>query len=105
MTQDIDNHSEDWALAAEYTLGLLSDQEAKAFEDALAQDPELRSDYADWAETFASLTDDTPPVAPPADMWGRISARAFGREKKQSFFGRLGIMSALGGGLIGPVAV
>lgn len=67
ITDDIDNEDE-MALAAEYTLGLLSPVEVDAFEGVMAVDPDLRDQFAHWAEHFAQLTDDIAPVDPPADM-------------------------------------
>jgi len=61
MTDDIDN-TEELTLAAEYALGLLTPAETSAFEDVLAIDPNLRDQYAMWAESFVSLTDDVAPV-------------------------------------------
>lgn len=62
----------DDALAAEYALGLLGADEARRFEDRLAQEPELRAAYARWAGHFAALTDDIAPVEPPAHLRRRI---------------------------------
>lgn len=67
ITDDIDNEDE-MALAGEYTLGLLSPEEADAFDGVMAVGPDLRDQFAHWAEHFAQLTDDIPPVDPPADM-------------------------------------
>ncbi len=104
MTDDIEK-PEEWALAAEYTLGLLPPDEARKFEAQLSRDPAMRADYAFWAEHYAGLTDDIPEVTPPASVWKAISAAAFGAEEKRSWLSRFGLPSALGGGLIAALAV
>lgn len=68
----------DAATCAEYVLGLLSNADASAFEARLAADPDLRDETTYWAEYFAALTDAVPDVAPPAAIWHRIKADAFG---------------------------
>jgi anti-sigma-K factor RskA len=73
MTDEIDRE-EGKALAAEYALGLLTPDEARAFEERMAYDPDLRAAYALWAEHLARLTDDIAPVAPPPALQGRIQA-------------------------------
>ena len=89
MTDDIDN-TEELTLAAEYALGLLTPAETSAFEDVLAIDPNLRDQYAMWAESFVSLTDDVAPVAPPPQLEARIQEALFGKPaKKPSLFARL----------------
>lgn len=62
----------DDALAAEYALGLLDAEAARAFEARLAREPDLRAAYARWAEHFAGLTDGIAPVAPPAHLRRRV---------------------------------
>mgnify|MGYP006072636979 FL=1 len=90
MTDDI-NTEDEMVLAAEYALGLLSPAEESAIEDLLAVDPELRDHYAEWIESFANLTDDVAPVAPPAGLKERVNEALFGPpETKKSLFSRLG---------------
>ena len=89
MTDDNDT-DDNIALAAEYTLGLLTPGEAVAFEDVLSVDPEMRDQYAAWATSFASFTDDIAPVAPPPALEARITTALFGaEEKKPSVFASL----------------
>lgn len=105
MTDDNDTNDE-IALAAEYTLGLLTPGEAVAFEDVLAVDPGMRETYAAWASNFASFTDDIAPVEPPVTLKARIMADLFGApEKKTSFFARLGIMGPVFAGLAAAAVV
>jgi anti-sigma-K factor RskA len=105
MTDNIDTQDE-LALAAEYALGLLSVQESDAFEALMAVDPDLRDRYAVWVESFASLTDDIAPVAPPAVLQRRIEQAIFGvPAQKQSLFGRLGLLGPVFVGLAAAVVV
>lgn len=92
---DQPDRDEDRLLAGEYALGLLPPEEAAAFEDRLASDPELRALYAMWAEDFAALLDDTAPVRPPRRVSARIETTLF-PEARQPLWQRLGLYG-LGG--------
>jgi len=87
---------DDRVLAGEYTLGLLSAEEAAAFEARMVREPELRALYAQWAEDFAGLTDDATPQAPPARVWQQIEAGLFDTRARGSWLRRLTLW---GGGL------
>lgn len=89
---------EDEAIAAEYALGLLTRDEARAFEDRLSVDPDFRAVYAFWAEQIVRLTDVIPAVAPPAALRRSIEDRLFPRARR-SLLQRLGVVPALLGGL------
>ena len=91
---------DDRVLAGEYALGLLSPDEARAFEARMATDPALRAAYAGWAEDLVALTDDIAEVPPPADMPGRIDAALDGPAAP-----RRSLLSRLGLGWIVPGAV
>lgn len=121
MSDDNDDMEMDdeYVLAAEYTLGLLSAEEAKAFEDLLSIDPGFRQRYAFWAEGFAGLTDDIEGVEPPEDLKDRILSELFPEktqsqaaastsaqeEPRPSFLQRLGLFPAVAGGLLAALAV
>ncbi|HAW47918.1 MAG TPA: hypothetical protein DCX34_11890, partial [Roseovarius sp.] len=75
--QDQPDRDEDHILAGEYALGLLSAEEAAAFEARMVRDPDLRAAYAQWATDFADMTDEIAPQAPPAHVWQRIEAGLF----------------------------
>lgn len=105
MTDDtLDEFDEAKALAAEYALGLLSPEEARAFEELLNVDPEFRQIYAAWAEDFASLTDDIPEETPSKEVWSRLEGGLF-PESKQSLMQRLGLIPAIVGGLLAALLV
>jgi len=87
---------DDRVLAGEYTLGLLSAEEAAAFEARMVREPELRALYAQWAEDFAGLTDDITSQAPPARVWQQIEAGLFDTRARGSWLRRLTLW---GGGL------
>lgn len=77
--------------AAEYVLGLLEADEARAFEAEMVSDPAARAAYAFWATSFVALTDEIPAVAPPDDVQARISATLFGAKRKpRTLMERLG---------------
>ena len=82
MSDETPDHEADKALAGEYALGLLSPDEAAAFEARLATDAQLRAAYADWAEDLAMLTDRIEPVAPPPDTFRKIETRLFGAPRR-----------------------
>lgn len=98
---------------AEFLLGLMSEAEAKAFRERLAEDPDARRDYAFWAERVASITDDINPVEPPASLRRRIMRNLFGDsgdQPKQDGHrirraGGFGLIVAALAGLVGIVAL
>ena len=69
------------AAAAEYVLGLLPEDELRAFEARLSQDRDLQQDVEAWSEYFAALTDPVEAVAPPPQLLRRIEDRLFGRKR------------------------
>lgn len=95
---------EDRMLAAEYALGLLTSDADRAFEARLAGDPDLRANYAIWADDFASLLADLPPMAPPPSVKAAITATLF-PEERQSIWRRLGLFPALAGALVAALIV
>ncbi|WP_397542290.1 anti-sigma factor [Roseovarius salis] len=73
---------DDVVRAGEYTLGLMPDDEAEAFEARLAAEPELRALCAAWASEFAAMTEELDPVRPPARVQAALEQRLFGRARK-----------------------
>lgn len=74
---DIDDHSatgDDDLIAAEYTLGLLSDTERRAAERRLAREPAFASLVSAWEERLTPLIAEIDEVSPPPDVWNRIAA-------------------------------
>ena len=63
------------AAAAEYVLGLLPEDELRAFEAQLNQYPALQQDVEAWEAYFAAFTDDIEEVAPPPQILRRTEAR------------------------------
>ena len=63
---------EDHITAAEYALGLLSDQQAKTFEKQMSTDPELKSAYIYWSERLATLASEWPEHVPPEHVKAKI---------------------------------
>ncbi len=107
MTDTMDDDNEATALAAEYALGLLTTDEAAAFEAAMAVDPDLRGFYALWAEDFVSVADGIDPVPPPQAVLERINADLFPMPAtaKPSLLARLGLLPAALTGLVAAGAV
>lgn len=68
---------DDRALAAEYTLGLLSDADSAAFEERLSAEPQLRDQYLIWAETLSPMVSDSDFPAPTA-VKARLNKTLFG---------------------------
>ncbi|SEM52877.1 Anti-sigma-K factor RskA [Loktanella fryxellensis] len=100
------------ALSAEYVLGLLTPDEGQAFDAVLGVDPDLRDEYAFWADRMAVLADDVPAVVPPARVLTRIRAALFDAAPTpvaatpvQSWLQRLGLLPAMAGGLVAALAV
>ncbi len=90
---EVSDKDDDVVLAGEYALGLLSTEEAAAFEARLGAEPQLRALYAQWSEDFALLAEDIPAEAPPARVKAALDARLFpeARAQKRGFFERFGL--------------
>ena len=58
--------------AALYALGLLEGEESRAFELAMAKDPDLQAFVAELSDTTAELALTLEPVAPPAHLKAKI---------------------------------
>ncbi len=61
--------------AAEYAIGTLDPAERRAFERAMAADPELAGAVRAWEDRLAPLAERIEPVAPPAALWDQIVGR------------------------------
>lgn len=76
MSEGGPDREDDRIRAAEYALGLLDEAEAADFAARLRDDPELREEYALWAEHLATLADGTE-ATPPARVWQGIERGLF----------------------------
>lgn len=96
------NREDDHQLAAEYALGLLDADESRAFEIRLAAEPELRDDYAQWAESFVQMVDAVPEEPPRKEVFEQIEAVLFApaRAERWSLTRWLGIGATAVAGLL-----
>jgi len=96
------DREDDRQLAAEYALGLLDASEVRAFESRLASDPDLRAEYAIWAEHLADLADGIEAVAPPRETFQKIEAQLFpaGAKPRGGLLRWLGVGVTLAAGLM-----
>ena len=78
MSTDPSDRDDRIALAGEYALRLLSDDETAEVEARLADDPELRELVALWQADFVHLAQEVAPVAPPARVAKALEADLFG---------------------------
>jgi len=76
MSQQED-HNDDAALAGEYVLHLLDEEERAAFEARLALEPALRDLVRGWDESFVSMAEGIPPVTPPTMLKDKLQAALF----------------------------
>lgn len=72
-----EDHNDDAALAGEYVLHLLDDEERAAFEARLDAEPALRVLVREWDESFLTLNDGIAPVVPPASVKVKLQAALF----------------------------
>jgi anti-sigma-K factor RskA len=73
-----DQMPDDEALAAEYALGLLVEDERAGFEARLAREPDLARAVVAWQAHFASMAEaEVAPVAPPPGLEAAVTARLF----------------------------
>ena len=82
MTDDVTDDAP-LSAAAEYALGLLTPSEARAFEEQMNRDINLRAELVLWQEHLVTLTDDIAPVAPPEHTFQEIADRLFGVQQKR----------------------
>jgi anti-sigma-K factor RskA len=68
---------DDRALAGEYVLGLMSQDEAAVFAARMRREPALAALVVAWQEDFAQLTDEVDEVAPPSRVWRKLDRRLF----------------------------
>ncbi|MBS8229136.1 anti-sigma factor [Vannielia litorea] len=83
MSEQATYDEDDIAVAGEYVLRLLSAEEVATFEARLAAEPALRDLVTDWQEGLATLADEVA-EAPPAALWPRIEAAAFGEAPRRA---------------------
>jgi anti-sigma-K factor RskA len=77
---------DDRVLAAEYALGLLTDEERTLFEERLNTDVALRAEVVAWDEHFAAvILDDVEEVPPSPQLAKRLQTILF-KPEKQSFW-------------------
>jgi anti-sigma-K factor RskA len=69
------NSSERDVLAAEYALGLLTDDDLRQARELFESDPEFRSAVARWSGRLAPMLDEIDEAAPPPGLWQRIESR------------------------------
>lgn len=96
MSDTAQTSPDDQTLAAEYALGLLEADEARAFEERMGREPALRAAYAAWAEDFARMTESFPEVVPPAAVKRALMARLFGPVRRRIWMPFLGGLVAAG---------
>ncbi len=86
---------DDIALVGEYALRLLPEDEARAFEARLGQEPALRALLAEWEEGLVDMADGVEPVLPPPALKPALEARLFGKTKPRFGLKWLGAMAGV----------
>lgn len=59
--------------AAEYVLGLLAPEQARAIELLAAQDAAVAASIVAWQDRLSPLANAVPPEAPPPELWQRLA--------------------------------
>lgn len=104
--EDLTPGEVDRALAGEYVLGLLDDEDLQAFQKRLAQEPALQTLVARWSEDFAALIGGVPAVLPPQRIEAALMRRLFPEAERPGFLQRIGLLPLLlGGALAAALAV
>ena len=97
MTGSADISPEDAALAAEYALGLLEGDAARAFADRFEREPALAAEVTAWQVQFAAMAEaEVVPVAPPPHLARRIEAVLFPDAAPAPIRQRIGLWRGLG---------
>ncbi|SDF25362.1 anti-sigma factor [Limimaricola pyoseonensis] len=109
---DAEDRNDDEALAAEYVLRLLSEEDRAAFEARLKDEPALRDLVLDWEAQFAGMADEVEEIAPPPRVKaGVLKAVSPSSARRPGFWAMLlgGLAAAglaailiFGGGLFEP---
>lgn len=89
-----DGPERDDLLAAELSLGLLSDDEASQAARRARIDPAFAALVADWDMRFAQMTDTIAPVTPPKGLFRKIANDAYPDSPKR-LWRQLGVIPAL----------
>lgn len=98
------NRDDDVALAGEYALGLLTPDDAMAFEQRLNREPELRALYAEWCESFATLSEQVDAVQPRPITRARLAQEVF--QPRESWKDRLReLLWLIGGAVVASLIV
>ncbi|MDO6731416.1 anti-sigma factor [Marinovum sp. 2_MG-2023] len=99
MSDATDIPDSDSVLAAEYVLGLLSEDAARDVARRMVREPALRDLFDTWTEHFADLAADLDPVPAPDGIWTSVETRLFGARKP--LWRRLGAGLGLGQAVLG----
>ena len=94
MTDPMDDPGDPDLAAAEYVLGTLPPDQARALEALAMADPAVAASLRAWEARFAPLAAVVPPVPPPRDLWRRLALAtgtedAVRRRLKPSIAGRI----------------
>ena len=86
---------DDGVLAAEYVLGVLTQEERNTFVGRRSNDPALREQVRYWEQHFSVFNDDYASANPPPAMRSAIHEKLFGVEVKTGFWHSLGFWRSL----------
>lgn len=94
MSDPVDDPGDPDLAAAEYVLGTLPSDQARALEALVMADPVVAASLRAWEARLAPLAAVVPPVPPPRDLWRRLALAtgiedAARRRPKLSFAGRV----------------
>lgn len=82
-------------LAAEYVLGTLRGPARRRFERLLLAHPVLRRAVADWERQINRLAANSPPEAPPPEVWNALQRRLFAAGPSRSWWNDLAFWRGL----------
>ena len=88
---DTSDTGDDNILAAEYALGLLEGEDARAAHARTLTEPVFAANVLFWQERLAILADEIAPVAPSRAAKKRLMARVFGTGRRRGWFGSAGL--------------
>lgn len=95
---------DDDILAAEYALGLLDEDEARAAQARAITEPAFSRTVSFWQERLAVLADEIAPVQPSSAAKRRLMTRVFGEAPRQGWFNSLGLWQGLAAAALAAVA-
>lgn len=98
MTQLLDGYEDEEALAAEFVLGLLSENEVEDVEERIANDANFRGEVLAWRKMFSAMASGVASENPPARVRRTLDEKLFDADGRSASYWSgfvIGVFTAL----------